>query len=814
MKPITLFLRGFRGIRDGLGRDEISLDLEAMADGAQLIAIRGANGRGKTTILDNMTPFPTMPSRAGGDGNGAFSYYEQVYLPENVKDLVWEHEGRRYRSQIVIRTGGRRRTEAYLHVLDEERWVPVRTSDGMLSDGKMETYEACLGAVLGPDRTFFVSAFAPQGRRQLCSYRTGEVKALLADLLGLDEIRLKGQQAGEVAKLLRLGLAGAREELAAVMQELERATAAGARLPGIDHDMASQRGRRSELQDRVDRVRAELTGLEAERARSDQDAAERSALQSEQSRIEAAFARQRGELYADLQREQHRKGCLEAQTSARLAERTRAQARIGARRTQAEEVIADAWRIERSARWLTLTQAVVAKREQRVAHYQQEVAELREFQGRERSLEKEIDSVERAAGKAVLRIEELRRRFGLTQIVPCKGLPMQQDCRLLADANGARPMLPSADAELGQLNGTRASLCEQLSQTRARAARLLCAPARLSRAEASLARSRYRATSVTELAARRGALAQADAIVRECEESLSQLERGARAEQEREVADRRAIDAAVEEIHVRMERLEAEHRVAADALSRRIAQLPPAFDCKRVAAAHEALAQAQAALRCNDEALHELVRQHAIATQAASAAGQLQERRCCLESKCGVIEAELATWTVFAKCMGSDGLIALMIDDAGPELARLANDLLVACYGPRFTLSIRTQVETAKGEAREGFEIVVHDADSGHSKPVMQMSGGERVWINDCLTRAVALYVSQSSGRKYETLFSDESDGPLDPDRKRMFMRMKREVLRLGGYEREYFISQTPEMASAADAVIDLDCLAADRVQR
>ena len=30
-------------------------------------------------------------------------------------------------------------------------------------------------------------------------------------------------------------------------------------------------------------------------------------------------------------------------------------------------------------------------------------------------------------------------------------------------------------------------------------------------------------------------------------------------------------------------------------------------------------------------------------------------------------------------------------------------------------------------------------------------------------------------------------------------------MLALGGYEREYFISQTPELAAMADAVIDLD---------
>ena len=69
----------------------------------------------------------------------------------------------------------------------------------------------------------------------------------------------------------------------------------------------------------------------------------------------------------------------------------------------------------------------------------------------------------------------------------------------------------------------------------------------------------------------------------------------------------------------------------------------------------------------------------------------------------------------------------------------------------------------------------------------------------------MALYLAQHTGRQYETLFSDEADGPLDPERKRMFMAMKREVLRLGGYEREFFISQTPELTAMADAVIDLD---------
>jgi exonuclease SbcC len=94
MQPLKLTLKGFRGIRDGLGLDEITLDLERLADGAELIAIAiaGANGSGKTTIMDNLAPFMVLQSRAGSAGPGGFSYYDHVYLPESLKDLTWSHQ--------------------------------------------------------------------------------------------------------------------------------------------------------------------------------------------------------------------------------------------------------------------------------------------------------------------------------------------------------------------------------------------------------------------------------------------------------------------------------------------------------------------------------------------------------------------------------------------------------------------------------------------------------------------------------------------------------------------------------------------------
>ncbi len=222
MKPISLTLKGFRGIRDGLGRDVIELDFERLAGDAQLVAIVGRNGRGKTTIMDNMTPFPIMPSRAGADGLGGFSYYDHVYLPESVKDLVWEHGGKRYRSQLVFRLNGRKKTEAFLHVRCGDSWQPVRLTDGTVSDGKVETYLQCVEGILGSAETFFTSVFAAQGRRALSAYKNAEIKTLLADLLALDEIRDLGAKASETAKLLKAGLGAVRQERAGLQVEAKR----------------------------------------------------------------------------------------------------------------------------------------------------------------------------------------------------------------------------------------------------------------------------------------------------------------------------------------------------------------------------------------------------------------------------------------------------------------------------------------------------------------------------------------------------------------------------------------------------------------
>jgi exonuclease SbcC len=165
---------------------------------------------------------------------------------------------------------------------------------------------------------------------------------------------------------------------------------------------------------------------------------------------------------------------------------------------------------------------------------------------------------------------------------------------------------------------------------------------------------------------------------------------------------------------------------------------------------------------------------------------------------------EIEAWELASQALGRDGLVAFSIDDAGPGIAAIANDLLTVCYGGKFSVRFETQRELRSGALREGFEIMVLDADDGKEKPVHKLSGGQCVYVNDCLMRAVSLYLAGASRFRTDTLFSDETDGLLDEEKKRQLILLKRRVLELGKYSREYFVTQTKEIQGLADYVINV----------
>ncbi len=413
------------------------------------------------------------------------------------------------------------------------------------------------------------------------------------------------------------------------------------------------------------------------------------------------------------------------------------------------------------------------------------------------ALDKRLDSLKTVLADA--------SRIGLA--VRRSGMAMQAQCKLLGDAREAKSLLPSAEHSIRRLSTEREEAALELRKLEAERAGLGAVAVAFDIAERKRAAAGRRMQRFDRLAAR---AAEIDRARQDLGEALRQRAALGTVDDQptaEEREERLAIDAAISQIAAARRTIDDKRTRETAALAQQLAQLPAPFDTASVQAAAKAVSEAQAAANAADQCLTATVRRVQTLADFASKREALEAKFADARGNVQRIEAKVIVWTLLAKALGNDGIVALSIDDAGPTLSALANDLLLNCYGPRFTVSLRTQVATVKGEAREGFSIVVHDAQSGQTKELENTSGGERVWVNDCLTRAIALYLAQTSGRRYETLFSDEADGPLDEEHKRMFMAMKREVLRLGGYRREFFISQTPALTAMADAVIDLDAM-------
>ena len=753
-----------------------------------------------------------MPSRASAAGAGGFSYYDHVFLPENEKDLVWALEGRSYRSQVVIRLNGRRRTEAFLFVLsDAGAWRPLTLEDGTVSDGKVETYTRCVEHLCGSADTFFTSVFGAQGKRQLSDYRNAEIKTLLADLLGQEQIRELGRKAGETAKLLKAGLVALRQEAAAMDSEtgrLARAQSDAADAPArADQAQAAATAAALTLGE-ARQVYAQVT-VQREQAREAD--ARRAQLLQEREAVQAAGRTGMQEL-EDREKD-------ELQRLDRLTRRAaQRQAQVGQRRERLEDaqarcraLLAREHLVRNALRRLPQAERLLALRAERARQGRDQVAEWEQAKGQLRALVQRVQGIEREAGQAALQAQSLRRRLGLAAEVPCAGMPLQGACQLLADTREAQALIPSADAVLRRLADEKVEVERDGWAVKARVQALAKAGGQLEAVERRLERARNRASRLALLAAKADDMRVVRQRLAEVLAELSGLgdpggeEASVEAGAEREERD--AITAGMQAIDAQRTQQSERLRQALARLDAVLQTLPEPFEpqqlvtaataCDHAVAAHENAQRAHIDALKQLESLQALRQQQKVLAQCQATARRRVQR----------VESAMGDWALLARCMSNDGLIALAIDDAGPALSGLANELLLACYGPRFTVSILTQAETAKGEKREDFDILVHDAESGEGKSVRLMSGGERVWINECLVRAVALYLAQTSERHYETLFSDEADGALDPARKRMFGAMKREVLRLGGYRREFFVSQTPELAGMVDAVIDLDAM-------
>lgn len=810
MKPISLTLQGFTGINSGFGRDQVTIDLSSVPEDAKLVALVGPNGAGKSTIMDNLHPFRVMPSRSSTLGPSGFSYWDNICKPTALKDLIWEHAGHRYRSTLSFKVAGKtKKADCYLFQWNGALgdWVPVKLDDGTLSDGKTDTYDRCVEGILCHPDLFFTSQFSAQKRKSLSDYGVSQIKSLLASILNLNHLRELSAKAALVGKLLRFQLEGLQDEISQ-----SRGADAGIAevMVNIDElDRSSDANLKAEQAavEVLDQARKSLTLLEAKRDSLAKDDEERLFLNDQIKRLKENADSQVTKIQAQAKLDLDRLANETANAKTKVQDAESGIRKVDLEVARLDAVMAQKNAIETAVAALPNHQAELAAIDEQLQVENAKLAEAAVVRNQLQEVVRLQAELKTSGISKTEAIAMLKQTASLIDQVPCKGSAMQHKCPLLAQANEAKSGLPGHQAVLVDMRARYADTNKRRDQLDAKLAEF-------SAIEESIKQINAKRSSVLQSIDAANRLSAMAVLLKDAEDRLPQLAESKKQLQGTLEASSNAILASTKET----EAIAEGRKKAIDEVSTRtgaeVGELTARINKLAAPVSESEIAQAKLNVQSAMNGVEaQRAKSHAVTNQRVALLAKIEAFKSIkLKSEASVAESErlaeeIAKWKLIEKGMGNDGLVALSIDDAGPEISSICNALLYDCYEGRFAVRMDTQSETQAGNIRETFEVMVLDNHRGEEKSLSTMSGGEQVWVNDCLTRAIALYVGQSSTVQLLTLFSDESDGPLDPDRKRQFMQMKRSVLDRGGYEREYFISQTPELWEAADHVINVTAL-------
>jgi exonuclease SbcC len=806
MTPLTITLIGAIGIRCGLGRETMTLDLTTLPEDALSVAIKGDNGMGKSTLLNiGMTPWREPPQIAG-------TMYDQ-FGETGSRELVWSHGAHVYRSKVEYRQTGKTKTQkAYLHRLgrnashvsqnagDGAEWQPVTLPDHTVSDGKSSTYDACLTHILGSRDIYYLSGFRAQGAAKLADY--DNPKDLMRALLALDEPAMLAEQARDVARELKRAHASIKDQAAAIDGHPERIAELTAAVDAIDAGKDARSAAKAAALDAAAIAKAEL-----ERAVSGD--LDRQRLLEQRAAIGKRLTD------ADTRTAEAVRQALDAETAARqrIADaETAGRASIAAierdiqsaraRVAAAEKTLANRAEIEQAEADAGMLAAQIDGQEQTLEAQRQQIESLSGLAAQIRTLEAQQAhaAADGKAGKA--RLDELEARAGFVSAVPCKGKGEFAACPALAEAIAAEGQIAEAKVTVDARREEWKAIAARIKTLGEQTADLPGYQARALETKTLIGTLRVKLDALRATAAQAATLAMAEQNLADAQAAVADLDA-------RRIA---AIDALVGVVFILSNDFDAAQalRLRADndrqstltEIRGELLAVPEPGTDQAVTHARERLAAAEAAV---ESAAADIDQASATVAQHTAEIASLRreiKQGAEITARARALEAEIADWTLLGTALR--GVIDLSIEDAGPGIAALANQLLTEAYGPRFTVRIVTQREQANGIVKECFDISVIDAETGIESSVIHKSGGESVWIDKALTDAVGLYHQDAAGQHYECLFADESDDGLTQERKAQFYRMDRAALAMGGYRRKFFVSHNPDAWASADYVIDL----------
>jgi exonuclease SbcC len=799
MKFDRLRAKGF-----GPFKDEIDVDL-ASIDG-KIIAVTGANGAGKSTLIELL----------------AASIYRNCPTRGSLAELATARDAF---LEVSVVNGASHRVRHIVDAVSKKGEAIVTDAEGrsLVASAKVRDYDAWAAKHFPPAEVFYASTFAAQGSGGFLDLKPGERKGVLLRALGIERLEALAEKAreharatkGEITVLeariadersrasdpvkvsseletlgsrrseLEISLTRARAALADVLAKEQAAKAAIRAAEDV-------RRRRSELEARLNDARTKRDDLSRRIGNNEGLIAQASEIRSAQEaalRLDLELA----ELVSDEREARSAEAAARRDRAAQrdaLADVNNRAMRAADRRRRAESRLADKSAVEAAVASLSDLRAAVVSAE---------------------SVVKLLETAFKRTADVTLtstssRIDNLRAPLTAIADGADNAATIAMEA-LAADDKAAREVVEASERmirEQSDLDRARACLAStqrdlaSAERTAARAKEIEAAELELTEAQAEVTRLLDEATAAQAAfkAAKRSLVVAAESATKVMSQRDALQAKRTQLDPLVKLADR------LTQAETRIsELLPQSASIAADieALERELAStpmpsdpdpLPDVISVRDIADVldHE-LRGVEAAIAVREAQL----------SDARSAEARLRD----LETERRRVDQELADWTRLADDLGRDGLQAMEIDAAGPELTELVNDLLRTCVGSRWTVTIEASRQSSDGKRQlEGCEVRVLDTERGREGTAETLSGGERVIVGEAVSLALSMLACRRSGVQGATLVRDESGAALDPANAPAYVAMLRRASTIVGASHVLFVSHSPEIQDLADARI------------
>lgn len=775
-------------------------------DGVHLACLTGPNGAGKSSLLDAMTWALWGRARAKRDDDLLHLGQQDMYV-----QLDFEQEGVVYR---VLRRRARRRTGSLeLFVMTDEGKMTV------ITEPSMRATQDKIDILLRLDyETFIHSAFLQQGKADAFTTRTpAERKRILSDILGLERWAQYEDAAKKHIRTLD-------NEMEVIDIRLREISADLAKEPQLKKDLSDAQSAHSEAQTALAAAEEELAEVahapaELKHAQEQQAMQERRIRENERdfASAEDDSKRQTERIanYEDIiaRREEIEQG-YDALQAARDADQS-----LGEKLTalkDVDEAIHDLQRQldaaraeleqdkrERETLIIELERTQEQDFDADLDEVNGEIAQLEVIEGQRNGLQDALnelgetraalETTQRALTAEGQNIGKRIEQLGATDdpICPLCGQPLDEDHRtkIIAELTTKREQ----KREEYRLNHNRLTeIAEEVKDYREQSGKmevtLKTLPALRQRAGALQVQAQAAADAESRLYKAHAELTEittaleSDDFARDIRDQLTALE----AQRGELGYDRTTHDAAREQLttyrgyetektrlDVALESLPDAEKALENAEQRK-ARIAKALEEDTAAletllkeiAQLEVLVQEQQKRQqeVNRQRTNERVAYNRVVTsqQELKALDQQRKRKAELNERRQTMQYEKAIYTELRDAFGKNGVPAMIIESAIPELEVTANDLLTRMTDGRMHLRFSTQREKVSGGMTETLDIEI--ADELGTRGYELYSGGEAFRINFAIRVALSKMLARRAGAHLRTLFIDEGFGTQDAD--------------------------------------------------